>query len=393
MNLSSEHKALFCLLRAGLWEREPDDLSSFPLTDAQWWNVYRMAVRQTVAGIAYRGLHHLPDDLLPGDDLMIRWVAKTDRIERNNRHANAVLRQLMQLMRRRGLHPVLLKGQGVAACYVHPLLRECGDIDLYFSSREEEREAAEEMRRLGCRVERMPDGSHGYCWQGVEIEHHARLFDLHNPMLGKYLAALVGECGFVSLPFGESSLDMAGWTAGESLPGPGGSPASRTGAAEDSVMVSVPSPLLNLLLLDAHLLKHLMGRGVGLRQFCDMARVYHVLRGSYSPERLAAVYRHTGLLKWSVQLHTFLVEHLGQPPVDLPGIGMDSCTSSDLLHIVLDGGNFGQYEASGERIAQVGWKRKMHTACSFWRHRGFSCAVAPRETFWMVARLAMGNAL
>ena len=65
MELSSEHKALFSLLRAGLWEREPDDLSPFPLTDAQWWDVYRMAVRQTVAGIVCRGLHHLPEALLP----------------------------------------------------------------------------------------------------------------------------------------------------------------------------------------------------------------------------------------------------------------------------------------------------------------------------------------
>ena len=35
MNLSTEHKALFSLLRAGLWEREADDLSHSPLTDAQ----------------------------------------------------------------------------------------------------------------------------------------------------------------------------------------------------------------------------------------------------------------------------------------------------------------------------------------------------------------------
>lgn len=85
MTLSSEYMALFSLLRAGLWEREPDDLSPFPLTDDEWRDVYQMAVRQTVAGIAYRGLHHLPDVLLPGDDLMIRWVAQAERIEQKNK--------------------------------------------------------------------------------------------------------------------------------------------------------------------------------------------------------------------------------------------------------------------------------------------------------------------
>ena len=117
MMLSSEHRALFSLLRAGLWEREPDDLSPFPLTDAGWWNVYRMAVRQTVAGIVYRGLHHLPDALLPGDDLMIRWVAHAERIEQKNKRMNVVVNRLYRRMDRYGLHPVLLKGQGTAAFY------------------------------------------------------------------------------------------------------------------------------------------------------------------------------------------------------------------------------------------------------------------------------------
>ena len=312
MNLSTEHKALFSLLRAGLWEREPDDLSPFPLTDAQWWEVYRMSVRQTVAGTVFRGLHHLPEEYLPADALMIHWVAKADRIERKNRRMDAALRLLLQRMGREGLHPVLLKGQGVAALYGHPLLRECGDIDLYFPSEKEEREAAELMRRAGCRTERQPDGSVCYSWQGVEVEHHTRLFDLHNPLLRGYLSALVGRHGFTDI---------------------------RT---EDGASLPVPAPLPNLLLLNAHLLKHIMGHGVGLRQFCDMARAYHALRGSYSPVELEAAYRRTGLLGWSAQLHTFLTEHLGLPRDVLPYAGTDARTSPRLLHIVLEGGNFGQ---------------------------------------------------
>ena len=93
MTLSSEYMALFSLLRAGLWEREPDDLSPFPLTDDEWRDVYQMAVRQTVAGIAYRGLHHLPDVLLPGDDLMIRWVAQKSLVALIPTSQSALARQ------------------------------------------------------------------------------------------------------------------------------------------------------------------------------------------------------------------------------------------------------------------------------------------------------------
>lgn len=361
MNLSTEHKALFSLLRAGLWEREADDLSPFPLTDAQWWEVYRMSVRQTVAGIVFRGLHHLPEEYLPADALMIHWVAKADRIERKNRRMDAALRLLLQLLGREGLHPVLLKGQGVAALYEPPLLRECGDIDLCFPSEKEEREAAELVRRAGCRTERHPDGSVCYSWQGVEVEHHTRLFDLHNPLLRGYLSSLVGRHGFTDI---------------------------RT---EDGATLPVPAPLPDLLLLNAHLLKHIMGHGVGLRQFCDMARAYHALHGSYSPVELEAAYRRTGLLRWSAQLHTFLTEHLGLPRDVLPYAGTDARTSPRLLHIVLEGGNFGQYGKTRAKASRAGWERKLHTFLSFWRHRDFSGAYAREEAFWTSIRLITGN--
>lgn len=366
--MSSEHKVLFSLLRAGLWERDPDDLSPFPLTDTEWWNVYRIAVRQTVAGIVFRGLHHLPETFLPGDALMIHWVAKADHIERKNRKMNVVVRRLLQWMTHNGLHPILLKGQGAATFYEYPQMRECGDIDLYFSSEEEEREAAELMRRAGCRLEKQPDGSNCYSWQGVEVEHHTRLFDLHTPFLKGFLTSRVKEHGFTVLALDGSQPE------------------------ESLAAVSVPSPLLNLLLLNAHLLKHLLGHGVGLRQFCDMARAYHTLRGSYSPEDLEAAYKRTSLLKWSVQLHAFLTEHLGLHHAELPYMDtVTRTTSPELLDIVLEGGNFGQYGKTRGRTSQAGWERKLRTFLSFWKHRDFSNVYARKEVFWTSIKLIMGN--
>ena len=193
------------------------------------------------------------------------------------------------------------------------------------------------------------------------MEHHTRLFDLYNPLLGGYLSALVVKHGFTDI---------------------------RT---EDGASLPVPSPLPNLLSLNAHLLKHIMGHGVGLRQFCDMARAYHALRGSYSPGELEAVYRRTGLLRWSAQLHTFLTEHLGLPRDVLPYAGTDARTSPRLLHIVLEGGNFGQYGKTRAKASRAGWERKLHTFLSFWRHRDFSGAYARGEAFWTSIKLITGN--
>lgn len=40
---NKEVTILFILLRAGLWEKEPESLSLFPLSGESWENIYRMA--------------------------------------------------------------------------------------------------------------------------------------------------------------------------------------------------------------------------------------------------------------------------------------------------------------------------------------------------------------
>lgn len=364
MKLTQEHLALFCLLRAGLWKTTPGDLSPFPLTASRWWNVYRMAVRHTVAGIAWRGLHHLPDAMLPDEALMIHWVAKADNIERKNRRMDTALDRLLRLMHANGLQPVLLKGQGVADFYPLPPMRECGDIDLYFPSREEERKAAKLVQDSGCQVEKQPDGSYRYVWMGVETEHHTRLFDLHSPWLQGYLSSLIRKHGF----------------------------RPRIASTDPSAApVLIPSPLPTLLLLNTHLLKHLMGHGIGLRQFCDMARAYHVMHGNYSPEELRDAYRRTGLLKWSTQLHAILTSHLGLPATDLPYPIPDVPVSPRLLHTILYGGNFGQYGNTRGKASSATWERKLHTLLSFWHRREFSGTYARSEAFWTSLNLMIGH--
>ena len=356
MKLTVEHKALFCLLRAGLWEREVDDLSLFPLTDEQWGNVYYMAIQQTVAAIVYRGLHHLPEEYLPCESLMIRWVAKVDQTEQQNIKMNEAQAQLLRLLTDGGLKPVILKGQGVAAFYEYPLLRDCGDIDVFFPKKGEEQTATELLRKAGCSVERHPDGSNCYQWEDVEVEHHPRLFDVYNPRKKSYLAALVEKYGFDSV---------------NELP--------------------VPSPIPNLLLLNTHLLKHLMGHGVGLRQFCDMARAYHSLQGQYAPKELDEVYKKVGLEKWSAQLHSFLTKLLGLNPDVLPSANKDVAVSQQLLEIVLEGGNFGQYGDTKGSASQPQWRRKMNTLMSFFKHSGFSFEYARCEALWTTVELIKGN--
>ena len=351
--------ALLALLRAGLWERGVEPLSLFPLSGEVWERVYRLSLRQTVAGIAFRGLHHLADGLLPPEPLLLRWTAAADGIERSNWQMNHALGSLLALFSGCGLHPILQKGQGVAAFYPFPLLRECGDIDLYFASKAEFESAARCIAGRGVRLAWDADGSVAYRWHGVTVEHHSRLVDLSHSRRG--VRRLEQEWGFCPME----------------LP-----------AVSPGFCASVPSPPLNLLLQSAHILKHALGRGIGLRQLCDMAVSCRRLCGQVQPAAFGQACREVGLARWMPLLHAFLAGCLGLPQACLPYASVAS-SPQPLLDIVWRGGNFGR--AGGSPVAGPALLRKAATAAAFVRNVGFALRYAPLEALWLFAGLAKGQ--
>lgn len=355
------HTALFALLRAGLWERPIEELALFPLSDEEWTQLLKEARRQTVTGIVYRGIGLLPEALMPPMQILLPWVAEADRIERNNRQANAALAALLQRLEQRGLHPIVMKGQGVAAMYEAPLCRECGDIDLYFYV-EERKKAAEVVRAAGMACEVHADGSLCYTFQGVAIEHHAVMVDIATPSKKRY------------------ADDLTIIWRGEQLEGDDtGRPAMR-----------VPMPTLNLLMQNAHVMKHAVGAGVGLRQLCDIARTYYKVQDKIKLAQLREVYAEAGMERWSRLLHAYLVRYIGLPEDLQPYADLDKEDTAPLEAIIEEGGNFGQHHTHHNTELR-GWRRKGQTLLAFWRRRGFAWRYARKEAWWMVLRLVVGN--
>src|SRR5690606_3882668 len=87
------------------------------------------------------------------------------------------------------------------------------------------------------------------------------------------------------------------------------------------VQVTIPSPMLNILQVDAHILKHQITYGIGLRQLCDSARLYHSLSNDIDPVALKDIYAKLGMLKWSYVFHQVLVNLLGLDQNKLPYLG------------------------------------------------------------------------
>lgn len=445
------------MLRSGLWGRADDEVASFPLTAEEWKKVREEAARQAVIGTIFSGICLLPEQLMPDEGELSVWMALADKTERRNRKMGEVLKDLTAKFVKGGLHPVLQKGLAVARYYPRPELRSSGDIDLYFGEdldkavRLIEAEGAEanrteaeggkgiegredrEIRKVreaedkkvseakgiegiegreaeGISVNMMPDGSGSFVWEGIDIELHGRLLDLRSS------EKLVREasCG-------------------------GFEPTSLADG------LRVPSPEITALLLNAHILKHALGKGIGLRQLCDLAMFYHSMfeaagtgdcgtkgcgearcegineyvSGGFG-ERVRELYRKAGILKWSTLLHSYLVEVIGLPEYELPY--SETLVAVEPLRRIVDaGGNFGQHgkvreggrkneknrrDAAGEKngngrtdgcIRKIDGKnggvlrRKIRTAGAFVKRARFSFEYAPAEALSLVRELFLGQ--
>lgn len=361
LNQNKITTAFFILLRAGLWEKTPEEISVFPLSSDEWKALYNLSVYQTVTGVIYRGIIRLSDNLLPPEEELFHWVVRIDAIERRSRQMNVVVNELYTAFAQRGICVVLQKGQSLAALYDCPSLRECGDIDFYFPDKMEKKRADLFVRQQGVRICKEADNSVWYEWKGVKVEHHTRLLDLYNPFVQNYLNRLERQVGF------ETVRSLQGFDTN----------------------LRVPAPLANLLMLNAHILKHALGWGIGLRQMCDMARAYSQLYGRISGQELDDLYKRVGIRKWSNLLHGFLIEYIGLPESFFPYEQREEL-SSLLFDMVWQSGNFG-YADKRCNSSQIVWKRKLRTSQSLFRHMRFAYRYAPQEMIGIVSTLLVGQ--
>ena len=368
-------QALFALLQAGLWGIfDEAAASAFPLSAGEWERVFTLARQQTVTGIAFRGLDFLPEEAAPPMGIMAKWMAHADRIEQSNRVMNETVAKLYGYFASAGVEAVLQKGQGVAAMYPEPLLRECGDIDLYFPGHDG---VSDPLAGIdGAVRERQPDDSWSYVVDGIIVEHHTDLLDIQSPRAKRYVQKLIQEKGFEKVVTG------------------------------DGVEVLVPAPEVNLLLLSSHILKHAFGVGIGLRQFCDYAVAGRYYEGRVNLQEMREIWKKTGLEKWQSLLEEFIGRFLDSDCALARNDNKDfqDDTHSErseesfykkktdvLLDIVLKGGNFGVYSKDRENVPRARWARKVQTFKALMGNIGFAFRYAPREWFWTTMQLLGGQ--
>lgn len=338
----------FLLLRQGLWQRAEKTDGIFPVNIGEWCEVYGMAQKQTVQGIVYDGIMFLSEECRPPQELMARWSAEVGMIEKINKQHRVVYSILQYIFSQTPAIPFLLiKGIGIADLYPKPFHRLAGDIDLWFGSREQTEKATAVLEKMRFPVERGETGDSASTVNGIPVELHCKLIELHNPFLQKRIEKYEKEIF-------ESGKEM-------------------------------PAPVANHLLLSTHILKHLINQGIGVRQLCDVAMALVAFHDVTDREELRRMSKAFHIYRWNKLLYSSLVKYIGMPAEYLP---FPTAANPDkMIDEIWESGNFGHGDNRlGNRPAGK-WKSKLFTLRRIANKSNISFGYAAGETFWFLEGL------
>ena len=93
--------------------------------------VIRIAEEQSVIGLVDAGVEYVKDYRVPQNYLLV-FVGSALQIEQRNVEMNAFIANLVEKLYQRDISVLLLKGQGVAPCYVNHEESELLDRDGFY---------------------------------------------------------------------------------------------------------------------------------------------------------------------------------------------------------------------------------------------------------------------
>ena len=228
-------------------------LSRVP-TSIEWQSLYDEGQRQAVDGILLEGIKRIPDNQRPPITILLPWIGTGELLKQQNQLLNKACKELQEVFTNNGYKSCILKGQGNALLYSNPLLRQCGDIDIWV---EGDRDSIIDFLRENGKV-----GSVNikHCdwdiFKDIPVEVHFIPTWFNNPFTNKKLQRWFGEQKNVQF----ENESESGFTC--------------------------PTISFNLVYVLIHIYRHLFDEGIGLRQLMDY---YYVLLHSTVEERKEAM--------------------------------------------------------------------------------------------------------
>ena len=314
--MKTYEKVFFSLVRNSLWDTPVEVPADFK----SWSLVMRLAMVQAMQGSVAKGVLDSPDILArlkPGTHTRM-----SDLVMMNaglHSKADCCLQVLVQELRKAGIEPVLLKGQGLAANYRYPEVRQCGDVDLYVGV-ENYRKSYGVLKSV---VDEIDEPS---CLEGDGKHYHAQLA---GTMIEVHRYSEVSSIPSVDRIYQRYASE--------------GLSQNLVEVQFKDLSVLTPADNFNAFYIFSHLWNHFLSAGVGLRQICDWAVFLHARGSNVDKNYLRKLLTE---LKLMVPWQTFgciAVDILGLPVEDFPFY--DAHYRKKALRVldrILLEGNFGQ---------------------------------------------------
>ena len=307
----------FNILKSALWGLD-DRLDASSLSRDDVMAALRIAKAQTVLGMVANEVMQtssLSCLLNEADKAGLKRFVMSN-LTTGQMLNNALINIVLEL-RKYGIEPVLLKGQGVAKYYSMPELRQCGDIDVYVGQ-DNFAKACEVIGEMSSPEDHqgdIPSLKHFHTRIGHAFIEIHRYTDVYWPKRYDRVYQKISDAGMHSdlVP-----LDFAG------------------------VPVMSPSVDFNVFFIFNHFWHHFIADGVGLRQLCDWVRLMHANHGKINLDYLSDVLGKMRLMKeWQV-FGYIAVNTLGLPADEMPFYEPKyKKTAEKVLELIMLEGNFG----------------------------------------------------
>lgn len=301
------------------------------LSHEEWVEMFELAKKQALLGLALEGVKKLPKEQWPQGDIVLKWTMATEQVKRQNLQTTNVCLRLNDLFAKEGFDTCILKGQANHVYYDRlidgvslGMLRVCGDVDAWIWPKEKILHPVKSIIDYCQRRNILLSLCHLHAEvkpiNGVPIEIHFRPSFLNAPWRNSNFQRV-----FKAAVFDNAKIDDVG-------------------------VVKKLRVDYDLIFQMNHIYRHLLDEGVGLRQVFD----FYVLLKDYNKERIVStelmgkeeimkIISSCGMKRFATALMYVLK--------DIFHVGNDEliCCISEkdglfLLYEIVMAGNFGHYD-------------------------------------------------
>ena len=301
----------FSLIRCGIGN---ETALPYTPTSAQWHELFNIAGKQTLTGIAFAGIKELPKEQRPPKEILLQWFQLSNIIQKKNDGLNRKSTFVAERFHCDGFRNCILKGQGAAQFYPDPTLRTPGDIDIWLEGgcgkvlayvRKHIKDCTPTYHHVDFPI--TPD---------LDIEIHYRPTWMYNPFTDKRLQAYFkGQadeqfCNTVHTPEGD---------------------------------FNAPTAAFNRIYMLLHIYRHLFSEGIGMRQLLDYYFVMKQGMTALEKKQYRSEIKEFGIERFAGAV-MYIMQHMFHLDCSLMPVEPNTRHGKFLLREIMFAGNFGKHD-------------------------------------------------